>query len=37
MAGVEYEVDCIIYASGFEVWYGVYEARRIRPDRVATA
>ena len=33
MAGVEYEVDCIIYASGFEVGTDVHAPRRLRPDR----
>ena len=33
VAGVEYEVDCIIYASGFEVGTAFTAPRRLRHDR----
>ena len=33
VAGVEYEVDCIIYASGLRGRHRVQAARRLRPDR----
>ena len=37
VAGVEYEVDCIIYASGFEVGTDVHAPRRLRHRPAATA
>ena len=32
-AGVEYEVDCLIFATGFEVGTDVHPPRRLRPGR----